>query len=1063
MATITQTIPSYIGGISQQPDELKMPGQLTVAKNVTPDITEGLAKRPGSKLIASLSDGSKNSVTNGRWFHYYRDENEQYIGQVATNGTVKMWCCVDIYVAGVKRHDAGDELNVALEGSSSVQTALTNYLTHTDDEDIQNLTLNDFTYFTNRTKTVAMTSTVRAARPPECFIDLKKVAYASQYSVNVFDSVATNDKLTVKTAIRIKVERDIDTSNCCRQTTGTVDGTNYSHGRHPISGKFPGYLDDTWSTPSSAWGRICNRSDVSEVEYDDEFCHNVSTRIWNIQDETSYTSDQEKRDSNDVNWEIRVFNSSGTAVKDLTGSNARTPKNLYFRISTTGQAAAQGGSGATEYLCRYTTTHDLLYGGEEWEEGDYFYVWQARARYKITIENVSSSLVDANLALCRPLPTPFDTETAITAESILGDIRNNILKVNGGSTDTGFGASSGADIRNIGTGLYLTRTSGAFNVTSPVGELLNVFQNSINSLEDLPEQCAHGYVVKVANSETEEDDWYVEFQADNGIDGKGVWEETAKPGTEIEFDASTMPCQMVREYNSTSNEIEFKIKQAVWEDALVGDTAVGGTNPRPSFVGKKINKLVFFRNRLVIFSDENVIMSRPGSFFNFWNKTAQTFTTSDPIDISCSSEYPAIIYDGLQVNSGLILFTKNQQFMLTTDSDVLSPATAKINSLASYNFNQKTNPISLGTTIGWLDNAGKNSRFFEMSRVGREGEPEVIEQSKLVSKLFDKELTLISNSRENNTIFFSVKDSNTIYCYKYFGSSAKRLQQSWFTWVLQGDVRYHCVLDDSLYAVIRNGTKDVMQKFPLKLHSDSFVSTDDKQTTSTDDDLIYRIHLDNCTEVDDSALSTYDSVNNRTTFTLPTGFNNSSGQLAVYVVPDASDDTFRGRTENATLDGTTVRLPGNWKTYIDHKGTSDSTDDTTETPSNKLILGYQFDMEVKFPTIYYLKQLGEQWKADTRGSLTIHRITFNFGDSGYYETILDRVGKTTYTQTHESPIADAYSTDQVAITDSSIKTIPVYERNKNITLTLKSTHASPMTLHSLTWEGDFNTKFYQRV
>ena len=91
MTSITQTINSYIGGISQQPDEKKVPGQLVTAKNVLPDVTEGLMKRPGSKLISSLSDGSANSVTHGKWFHYYRDENEQYIGQISRSGTLKMW------------------------------------------------------------------------------------------------------------------------------------------------------------------------------------------------------------------------------------------------------------------------------------------------------------------------------------------------------------------------------------------------------------------------------------------------------------------------------------------------------------------------------------------------------------------------------------------------------------------------------------------------------------------------------------------------------------------------------------------------------------------------------------------------------------------------------------------------------------------------------------------------------------------------------------------------------------------------------------------------------------
>ena len=44
MASITQTIPNYNSGISQQPDTVKRPGQLVTAKNVLPDLVQGLMK-----------------------------------------------------------------------------------------------------------------------------------------------------------------------------------------------------------------------------------------------------------------------------------------------------------------------------------------------------------------------------------------------------------------------------------------------------------------------------------------------------------------------------------------------------------------------------------------------------------------------------------------------------------------------------------------------------------------------------------------------------------------------------------------------------------------------------------------------------------------------------------------------------------------------------------------------------------------------------------------------------------------------------------------------------------
>ena len=269
------------------------------------------------------------------------------------------------------------------------------------------------------------------------------------------------------------------------------------------------------------------------------------------------------------------------------------------------------------------------------------------------------------------------------------------------------------------------------------------------------------------------------------------------------------------------------------------------------------------------------------------------------------------------------------------------------------------------------------------------------------------------------------------------------------------DVQYQCMLDDSLYAIIRNGSKDVMQKFDIKMRDDSRQVTDDRQTVTEEDDFTYSVHLDN-SYIQASSGASYNSTTNKTTFSLPTGFNNSSGQLAVYVVPSASDDTFQGMTTNATLNSTTVELSGNWKTYIDDDG-------NTQTPANDFILGYQFDMEVEFPTIHITRTESESTRSDTRGSLIVHRVKMSLGDTGQYSTLLQRTGKDDYIETYEPINADAYNANQVALTSESIRTIPIYDRNINATLTLKSTHPSPATLQSMTWEGEYTTKYYQRV
>ena len=209
MASVTQLVPTLTGGVSQQPDELKVPGQVNVANNVLPDVTHGLLKRPGGKLVASLSDGTNNSTANGRWFHYYRDEDEQYVGQVSRAGDINMWKCSD-----------GSEMTV-----TGATTAMTNYLTHSNDEDIQTLTINDFTFLTNRTKTVAMANTIEPLRPPEIFVELKTIKYAAQYSLNLFDSTATTP---ISTATRISIDLVRSSNNYC-----TSDGHMDTHANRP--------------------------------------------------------------------------------------------------------------------------------------------------------------------------------------------------------------------------------------------------------------------------------------------------------------------------------------------------------------------------------------------------------------------------------------------------------------------------------------------------------------------------------------------------------------------------------------------------------------------------------------------------------------------------------------------------------------------------------------------------------------------------------------------------------------------------------------------------------------
>ena len=894
MSGITQQVPNYIFGISEQPDELKVPGQVKDLKNGLPDVTRGLQKRPGSKYVNTLA-----AETGAKWFHIYRDDNEQYIGQVTKTGEVKVW---DV--------QTGTALTVSGDQSS--------YLAFADSEDVQVLSINDFTFITNRTKVVSMAADKSPVKTNQAFISLKQIKPGTQYALDV-----------------------------------STPGSGVSHSFDRATNI------DISSIPSGWTG-------------------------------TSYPGEPD----GDCRYAGRQL---------FEGSN-----NMWFEIdSRCTSSPIPSDNDNQDYYDVFTNTATLLFGGEYRSVGTTQGVTMTNSKedggWTVRVTSSDPVTARANIALVRPSPTPFEGLGA-TADSILTGITVPLV-------------TAGFTVTQIGSGIHITRSQ-PFVVTAPDETLLEIIQNSADDVSKLPSSCKDGYVVKLSNSGEDEDDYYVKFIGDNG-NGPGVWEETVAPDLPIKFDPATMPIQLVRQSDGS-----FKLEQSVWENRLVGDNV---TNKEPTFVGKTINKMVFFRNRLGVLSDENIILSRPGDFFNFWVKTATTVTPIDPIDLSCSSQTPAILYEALEINAGLVMFAENQQFLMTTDSDIFSPRTAKINALSSYNFNVRTRPVSLGTTIAFLNNGGNYTRMFEMTSVNRDTEPQLIEQSKLVSKLIPLNYDLIAESKENSFVALASKTSSQVWIYKYFNTGDKRIQSAWVRWNLPGDVLYHCLMDDVYYSVTEFDSGDIL------LQSIDVRPTDGVQVDT------FGVYMDNMANVLPTSM-TYDNDTYTTSFTKPTGFP-SNKNLSVYTLEDGNN---QGRFEEVTVDNNTITLNGDW---TDHS----------------LVLGYLYEMLVEFPTIYPQQKQGDSVRSDVRSSVIIHRIKLNLEDAGVYESTLHRLGKPDYVQLYECRQQDGYKANTLAYSRQKDQTIPVYERNTNVSLKLTSSHPSPCTLISMNWEGDYNPRYYKSV
>ena len=918
MAGVTQTIPNFVGGISEQPDNLKFPGQLKNITNAIPDVTNGLFKRPGARRVGTSP--LSQVQTGGSWFHYFRDETEgSYIGQIAANGQVRVWRCNDGQLMST---------NYTVDGTDH-ETAITSYLATSSPENIQTLTINDTTFVTNRdtsnSNTLVGVTGKTDARPDDffAFIELLRTENGRQYSLNLFDDASVQ---TVHRATRIKIQSD---------TLSEADGTGH--------------------------------------------CPGIGTQVFSV--------------------------------------DSGSKKNLIFRINTLGQqgvspnySASENGPGGNNYRCSYNREVVLLHGGEGWQTGDTTTVTMKGFNYTIRVEDHESTQINANLKMVRPEPTPFDADTAVTADTILAGIVAEL--------------PSSVSGKVIGTGIYLSSAT-SFNVTIDNDDLLRVMQGSVNDVANLPNQCKHGYIVKISNSRiADEDDYYLKFFGQNNKDGSGSWSECAKP--EIDKTLTNMPIVIQR-----TSLTQFTVRSFTYADRRVGDDT---TNPLPSFVGQRINKVLFFRNRLALLSGENVITSRPGTLGepDFFNETALTISASDPIDISAASMFPSELFDGIETNTGLVVFSTNQQFLLASDDTILNPDTAKLRSISTFNYNKTISPISLGTTLAYVDNSGKFSRFNEMANVRREGEPNIVEVSKVIPTLIPKDIDLLTNSRDNSLVLLGKTGSDTVIGYKYFQIAENRQQASWFTWKFNNPLLYHFIIDDQYFFLDQDY---YLQKIQL-VQGDT-----DPAVISNDTEFL--LHLDNHTTISGGV---YDANALTTTFSNVSWLSTVSTPNYSLAIIDKN-----GRFALPTISGTSLILTGNWS------------NSTLPTGQGAFTVGYIYDYEIEFPTFYPTKIENNKPTADVNSSLVLHRVKLHFGKVGSYRTTLNRVGKVSFTDQHESSIVDQTEAADVPYLEEFIKTVPVYERNTNVDIILKSTHPSPATLHAMSWEGDYSPRFYQRV
>ena len=165
MAAVTQTIPSFIQGVSQQSEVEMAPGFMNEIQNGVPDVTFGLQKRVGTKYLFNLPGITTAEGASGFWFSIIRQEDEPYFGviipatvdgsgTITSYGNIKIWnfsgtaCTVNF-----PAHSDGSAGNTYLSGSSR--------------DDYKVLSIEKSNIILNRSKVVTESSTTIPAATVE--------------------------------------------------------------------------------------------------------------------------------------------------------------------------------------------------------------------------------------------------------------------------------------------------------------------------------------------------------------------------------------------------------------------------------------------------------------------------------------------------------------------------------------------------------------------------------------------------------------------------------------------------------------------------------------------------------------------------------------------------------------------------------------------------------------------------------------------------------------------------------------------------------------------------------
>ena len=792
MALVSKSIPNLINGVSQQPAALRLESQGEAQENGLSDVVDGLKKRPPTQFLNTLvrcssswAESTSGNLTQGNLTSantqplttvelnaayvdtYKRSGDEQYTVVILPDATTPIVLAYDIL--GNLRYES-DKSSWLADGSNITYTDIdpttdlevtkygndddTTYLvglsaTALDKTDLTSTSVADATFIVNKTKTVAMNSSLEPEDTHnEALVYLKSTNYGREYTVKI-----TSQK---------------------KNTTVDSNGG--------VSGNTPVATGETNSNNSSAnFLRVSNI--ISNLRSNLVTKADVAVNVLSSR-KTPYGYTEsigiKYKDPSSAKGRLFIpFGGDNQSIDPALAGTSNAVANKYLLQVTAGGRVVPHGNFDVVTTPYAGIEINFNYGWETDRKkankvrlgyGNWRYYYPSK---EIVVTKVAADQTNQNIQF---FPYLYNEEPFFVISTLKSD----------DATDTSFGDFD----------ILVTDDDGGSN--------LRAFKDNAKSFTDLPNQCVEGFRIGVVgDNQKKEDNFHVEF---TGNGGSGYWKETVKAGIQNKFDLGTMP-HTLRQDPDQIGSLRFSFNTGEWDERVAGDE---DTNPAPSFVGQSINDIFFHRNRLGIIAGENVVFSEASGYFNFFRTTVRSLLDSAPIDVAVSQNEVSILKAAIPIQDNLLLFSELNQFTLSA-AQLLTPTEVTIDQSTKFECDLEATPVSAGNSVFFATKSGNYAGIREyFTADDTEIKDAVAVTSHVPEYLAGNVRKMAASTNEDILICLTSDVKSEAYIYNWYNSSNERLQSAWSKWKFSKDVVDVAFNNADLYITFSDGSFEKM-------------------------------------------------------------------------------------------------------------------------------------------------------------------------------------------------------------------------------------------------------------